>query len=103
MPEVTFRDFAAAVMSNDLPGAARVLETLLALDGKKAAAAAGFFKKEMGSGGQAFMMKAMGLRMALTEGRNEDVVAVLTDCFGLRGADLDRAASALRARYMPSA
>ncbi|HTM19481.1 MAG TPA: hypothetical protein VL172_03205 [Kofleriaceae bacterium] len=103
MAEVTFRDFAAAVADNDLASATRILKSLLGLDEPRAAAAAGHFRKQMSSQGQAFMMKAMGLRTALTSGKTDEVDALLHECFGLSGTDRDTAAAALRQRYRPSA
>jgi len=101
MPEVTFRDFAAAVMQNDMAAAARVLETLLALDPARAAAAAAHFHDQMTGQGPAFMSKAMGLRTAVTSGRDEEMRPLLADCFGLAGDDLAAAMAALRQRYAP--
>src|SRR5262245_56932061 len=65
MAELTFRDFAGAIMQNDAGAAARVLEELLGLDAKAAAAAAAHFQAQMAQGPQ-FMMKAMGLRTDVT-------------------------------------
>jgi hypothetical protein len=101
MAEVTFRDFAAAVMSNDLAAASRVLEELLALAPDRAGAAAAHFRGEMASQGQAFMMKAMGLRTAVASGRDEEMSPLLVDCFGLAGDELAGALVALRRRYAP--
>lgn len=99
MAEVTFRDFAAAVMSNDMTAGARVLEQLLALDPARASAAAAHFQGEMARQGQPFMMKAMGLRTAVASGPDEEMSPLLVDCFGLDGAELDGALAALRRRY----
>lgn len=101
MPEVTFRDFAAAVMQNDLAAAAGVLETLLALDRAKAEAAAAHFHAQMTGQGPSFMAKAMGLRTAVTSGRDDEMRPLLTDCFGLADDDLAAALAALRKRYAP--
>jgi hypothetical protein len=103
MAELTFRDFAAAVADNDLPAATRILKTLLGLDERKAGAAAAHFRKQMSAQGQTFMMKAMGLRTALTSGKPEEIDSLLGECFGLTGADRETAAGALRQRYRPSA
>ncbi|HTE52988.1 MAG TPA: hypothetical protein VK698_19180 [Kofleriaceae bacterium] len=101
MPEVTFRDFAGAVMTNDLPAAGRVLEALLGLEAGPAHGAAEYFQAQMAAQGQAFMMKAMGLRTAVTSGSDEQTRPLLIDCFGLAGDDLDGALAALRQRYAP--
>ncbi len=98
MAEVTFRDFAGAVMQKDQTAAGRVLEQLLALPPERAAAAAGHFDERMRAD-PAFMMKAMGLRTAVTSGGDGEIRALLGDCFGLAGADADAAVAELRRRY----
>ena len=91
MAEVTFRDFAAAIMQGNVEAAGGVLQQLLALDADGARAAALHFQAQAASGGPAFMGKAMGLRSAVASGTREDIAALLTDCFGL--ADPQRAAA----------
>ena len=49
--EVTFRDFAAAVMQGDVSRAGGHLEALLDLDAATAASAAGHFKTRMDDAG----------------------------------------------------
>ncbi len=100
MAEITFRDFAGAVMGNDLAGAGRTLEELLGLNAEAAAAAAQLFHERMKQD-PAFMMKAMGLRTALA-GSDEDLSALLGECFGLQGAGAATAVAALRTRYPSS-
>ena len=95
---VSFRDFAGAIMSGRRDDAAGALEQLLALDAAAARAAADHFAAGMQSGGQDFMMKAMGLRYAVTSGDDAAVREVLEGCFGLSGAALEGAAAAMRAR-----
>jgi len=97
--EVTFRDFAGAVMAKDSARAAEVLQVLLALDADGATAAAKHFDDQMAGQGQAFMMKAMGLRTAVTSGSDDDIAALLNDCFGLSGDAATGATAALRDRY----
>ena len=99
MSELTFRDFAGAVMGNDLPRAGDVLKELLALDEEHAKAAAAHFHAHMTAAGPAFMGKAMGLRTAVTGGTGEEVSALLGECFGLTGESLPRAVAELRRRY----
>jgi hypothetical protein len=99
MSDVTFRDFAGALMGGDVPAAAGVLQTLLGLEREPAETAARHFQAQMQSEGQAFMMKAMGLRTAVTSGRDEETRPLLIDCFGLSGETLDAALAGLRARY----
>jgi hypothetical protein len=99
MAEVTFRDFAAAAMQNDRARAAEVLQELLGLDAERATAASDYFAAQMAAQGQAFMMKAMGLRTAVTSGSDDDIRALLGECFGLDGATTTAAVTALRRRY----
>ena len=97
--ELTFRDFAAAVMGGKPEEAARVLGVLLALDEPAATAATAHFQDGARSGGQPFMMKAMGLRQAVTAPDEAPARELVAACFGLEGATLDAAVAALRARY----
>jgi len=99
MPEVTFRDFAAAVMSKDFAAAARHLRVLFGLGEAAASTAAAHFEAQMAGQGQGFMMKAMGLRTAVASGREDEIRPLLIDCFGLTDADLAAALAALRERY----
>jgi len=98
MAEVTFRDFAGAIMGNDTARAAEVLETLLGLDATAALAAATHFQSSMTTD-PAFMGKAMGLRAAVTGGSDEDIAALLGDCFGIMGAAVPPAIATLRKQY----
>lgn len=97
MSDVTFRDFAGAVMRGDSAAAASVLETLLGLSSEHSAAATGHFRGRMSD--PAFMPKAMGLRTAVASGSDAEIAALLGDCFGLDGPARDAAVTALRARY----
>jgi hypothetical protein len=58
--DLTFRDFAGAVMQGDASRAASVLQELLALSPDAATAATAHFRDRMTDPG--FMPKAMGLR-----------------------------------------
>ncbi len=95
--EVTFRDFAAAVMTNDLEAARGVLATLLGLPPPRTETAALHFRARMAD--PAFMPKAMSLRTAVTSGSDDEIRALLGDCFGLGDADCSTALAALRTRY----
>lgn len=97
MAELTFRDFAGAVMQGDFARAASVLSELLALSPEGAAAATAHFKGRMAD--PAFMPKAMGLRTAVQSGSDDDVGALLGDCFALDGDARASAVAALRTRY----
>ena len=99
MADVTFRDFAAAVMGNDPAAAASVLQTLLGLSPDAASAATAHFRAAMTTGGPPFMGKAMGLRTAVTSGTDPEIGALLVECFGLEAATVPAAIAALRKKY----
>jgi hypothetical protein len=101
--DVTFRDFAGAIMTGNTTEAARVLGVLLELDPPAAQAAAAHFRERMQVEGANFMTSAMGLRTAVTTGEDGEIRKLLTDCFGLTGPALDRSLTALRLRYHPRA
>ena len=98
MAQLTFRDFAGAIMENNSKRAAEVLEQLLGLDAPLATAAASHFQSRMAAD-PAFMGKAMGLRAAVTGGSDSDIGALLGECFGLHGAATQSAVAALRKQY----
>ncbi len=97
MSDVTFRDFAGAIMKQDVASAQQVLSTLLGLDVSASAAATEHFRSRMAD--PAFMPKAMGLRTAVTSGSDDEIAALLGDCFGLAGQAQTDAVAALRVRY----
>ncbi len=97
MAELTFRDFAGAIMRGDPSGAAAVLETLLGLSPERAGAATVHFRAGMTN--PAFMPKAMSLRTAVTSGSDQEIRTLLADCFGLAEPDQAAALAALRTRY----
>jgi len=98
--DVTFRDFAGAVMQGNAAAAASVLETLLELSPGQAQQATEHFRARMSE--PTFMPKAMGLRTAVTSGTDAQIGALLGDCFGLDAATRTSAVSALRRRYPAS-
>jgi hypothetical protein len=98
MAQLTFRDFAGAVMGGDAARAAEVLAQLLGLDNASATAAATHFQTSMAAD-PAFMSKAMGLRAAVTGGSDQDIRALLGDCFGLTDTALPGAVATLRKQY----
>jgi hypothetical protein len=98
MAQLTFRDFAGAVMGGDTARAAEVLAQLLGLDDASATSAATHFQTSMAAD-PSFVSKAMGLREAVTSGSDQDVRALLGDCFGLTGAALPGAVATLRKQY----
>jgi hypothetical protein len=97
MSDVTFRDFASAVMKGDNAGASEVLSTLLSLAPDRAATSTAHFRARMND--PAFLPKAMSLRTAVTTGTDEEINSLLEDCFALVGADAAGALAAIRARY----
>lgn len=98
MSEVTFRDFAGAVMGNDSKRAAEVLTELMALEAPTASAAVAHFDAQM-KADASFMMKAMALRNAVTSGTDSEISSVLSDGFALPASVLPSAVAALRKRY----
>jgi hypothetical protein len=98
MTELTFRDFAGAIMSGDSARAAEVLAVLLGLDAAAATAATEHFRASM-SADPTFVAKAMGLRTAVTSGTDDDIAALLADCFGLDAPSVPPAVNALRKLY----
>lgn len=100
MADVTFRDFAGAVMQGNVPAAAGVLETLLGLAPDQAVTATEHFRSRMSD--PAFMPRAMSLRTAVTSGSDAQIGELLGDCFGLDGGARASALAALRKRYPAS-
>ena len=98
MPDVTFRDFAGALMAQDDDAASRVLQTLLGVDEAAGAAGTAFFKEQMQKSPD-FMMKSMGMRQAV-EGRDEaQLKTLIEECFGYDAEASATSAQALLAHY----
>ncbi|HWU90669.1 MAG TPA: hypothetical protein VN253_25560 [Kofleriaceae bacterium] len=100
MADVTFRDFAGAIMRGDTAAASAVLQPLLELPPDRAAAATEHFRGRMTD--PAFLPKAMSLRTAVTTGTDDEIGALLEDCFGLTGPARADAVAAVRRRYPPA-
>ena len=100
MEQLTFRDFAGAIMGGDTARAADVLGQLLEIEPGVAAAAVAHFGTKTSD--PAFMVKAMGLRTAVTSGTDEEITTLLGECFGLQDAARATALAALRKRYPAS-
>ncbi len=96
MADVTFRDFAGAIMRGDVEAAGAVLEQLLGLPAAESRAAAQHFQAQATAQGPAFMGKAMGLRTAVAGGSAAEIGALLHDCFGLADAPLATAVATLQ-------
>jgi hypothetical protein len=99
MSEITFRDFAGALMGNDHDQAAKHLQTLLGVDETTAAAATEHFVTQMQASPD-FMMKAMGMRNVVTSGDRDGLVSLLGECFALEGDVRESAADAVLKRYV---
>jgi hypothetical protein len=97
MPEVTFREYAMAVMQNQLPTAVAQLQTLLGLSEDHATAATTFFKQRVGD--PTFMPKAMSLRQAVTSGSDAEIGDILVECFGLDASQRTTAVATVRVHY----
>jgi hypothetical protein len=96
MADVTFRDFAGAIMQGNVDAAGGVLQQLLGLPAEGGRAAAAHFHAQSTAQGPAFMGKAMGLRAAMASGSDREIGALLSDCFGLAGAPLATAIATLK-------
>src|SRR5262245_28307405 len=96
--QVSFRDFAGAIMQGDGATASCHLVTLLEVPAATADAAAKHFQQAMAQGPD-FMMKAMGLRTAVTDPDLAKTTGLLVDCFGLDGAQAEQSAQALKRRF----
>jgi hypothetical protein len=96
MADVTFRDFAGAIMTGNVEAAGAVLQQLLGLPAAEARAAAQHFQTQAATTGPAFMGKAMGLRAAVSGGSAAEIGALLADCFGLADAPLATAIATLQ-------
>lgn len=97
MADITFRDFAGALMQGNRDGAVAMLEQLLGLPTEAAGKATDYFGERVKD--PAFMMKAMGLRTAVTSGSDDDIGNILVECFGLDAAQRTAAVAAVRTRY----
>jgi len=97
MAELTFRDFAGAIMRGDDAGAATTLTTLLGISDDQARTSTAHFRSKMTD--PSFMPKAMGLRTAVTSGSDAEITALLGECFALDGEVATTALASLRTRY----
>jgi len=95
---VTFRDFAMASMDGDGSAASGLLQTLLGVDDPTARAATAHFRAQMATG-QAFMMKAMGMRTVVEARDQAALVTLLEECFALPTDVATRAAGVVLARH----
>lgn len=100
MAELTFRDFAGALMQGNKPGATEMLQQLLGLPPDEAGKATEYFGERTQN--PAFLAKAMGLRQAVTSGSDDDIAQILGEVFGLDEAQRPGAVAAVRKRYPPA-
>lgn len=96
--ELTFRDFAGAIMGADLDRAGEVLEALLGVDAATGKSAATHFQTQM-SASPDFMMKAMAMRTVVQGGDDAALEELLGECFGLEGPAVADARACVRTRY----
>ncbi len=80
----TFMAFGSAIQAGDLEKAGKHLTALMDLSEEQGLAAAKFFQKRMQTD-PATVSKAMHMRGAIGEGRINDAMAALMECFGLDG------------------
>lgn len=99
MSELTFRDFAAAIMGSDTARASEVLADLLGLDAAGGLDATTRFQANMAADPSFLGTAAMGLRQAVTTGTDEEISALLGEYFGLPPVVVPAAISALRKKY----
>ena len=97
MSELTFRDFAGAVMGGDAERAAEVLSQLLGVELLEARSATAIFSARMAEGPE-FVQKAMSMRGAVAAKDEAQLRGLLVDCFGLTGEQANGAAATLLAR-----
>ncbi|MEM1029125.1 MAG: hypothetical protein AAGN82_02190 [Myxococcota bacterium] len=98
MPDVTFRDFAGALMAQDDAKAGSVLETLMGVDAATAAAGVSFFQAEMKKSPD-FMMKSMEMRGAVEQRDEAKLTELIAACFGYGPEAAAEAATTLLAHY----
>jgi hypothetical protein len=98
MSEITFRDFAGALMGNDHELAARHLTALLGVPADTAARATAHFVAQMQASPE-FMMKAMGMRTVVESKDRPALVSLLRECFSLEDAAAVTAADTVLGRY----
>lgn len=96
--QLTFRDFAGAIMGNDTDRAGVVLEALLGVGAAAGKHAAMHFQAQM-TASPDFMMKAMAMRSVVQDGGDAALEELLGECFGLEGPAVAEARACIRTRY----
>ena len=97
MADITFRDFAGAMMQGRQAEASTMLADLLGLPPAEATKATAVFGEHLKN--PAAMPKAMGLRAAVERGSDDDIATMLGEVFGLTEKQRPAAVAALRKRY----
>jgi hypothetical protein len=95
---LSFRDFAAAIGDGDTTKASATLVALLAVEADAAATATAFFQRQMADSPN-FLMKAMSMRYAVADGTPEQVEALMTEIFDLKGGAAKAAAASVIAQF----
>jgi hypothetical protein len=98
MSEITFRDFAGALMGKDHDQAALHLQALLGVDAETAKNGTQFFVAQMQASPE-FMMKAMGMRTVVESKDRAGLVTLLGECFDLDAETVEKSADAVLKRY----
>jgi hypothetical protein len=96
---VTFRTFAAQIQSSDMDAAGQSLAELLALDFNRARRCAEYFAENLGRDGE-LLLKVMSLRKQLAAGSTSAAQVLLSECFGLQGAEAAAVFGHLRNRFV---
>lgn len=97
----TFRDFAGALMADDMTLAAGHLEVLLGVSADVARSGAEHFRSRIQSDA-AFMTKAMGMRQVVQTGTREELVELLGECFSLEPSSAASAAHVVWKQFRSS-
>ena len=98
MSDITFRDFAGALMGEDHALAAKHLQALLGVDAETAARGTEHFVTQMKASPE-FMMKAMSMRTVVEAGDRAALAVLLADCFALDADTVAKATDVVLGRY----
>jgi len=93
---VTFALFGQQIIAGDLDQAGWTLSELLDVDPKVGLRCATAFRDRLNEDPMT-IQKAMSLRARITEGKHNDSLMILWDCFGLQGLEAIAAINTLRA------
>lgn len=99
MSQLTFRDFAGALMGGDAARASEILTELLGVERATADAATSHFGARMAEG-PAFVQKAMSMRNAVESKDATALSGLIEACFGLSADVAKASAEAVLSRYV---